>query len=116
MKLDRNITANVGKGKYAVVRLRNIREGSAAYRALKMLELHGHLDWGIVGHPDEFFVIKLRDEFANSALAGYADAVMDAGQKEPDLAKAKELAQWALEVQALGHRAGPLSPFCKRPD
>lgn len=116
MKLDRNISGNRGKGKYALVRLRDITAGSEAYHLLQRLAELGHVDWGIVGEPDEFFVIKLRDEFAACALAGYSDAVMHASEKEPDAEKSKDLAQWAIQVQSLGHRAGPLSPFCKRPD
>lgn len=115
MKLDRNINGD-GKGKYALIRLRDIEMDSEAMSLLRRLEDLGHLDWGCVGHYDEFFVVKLRDRFSPGAIKGYADAVMDASQLEADPTKAKDLAQWAIQVQSMGERAGDLSPYCKEPD
>jgi hypothetical protein len=115
MKLDRNINGD-GKGKYALVRLRDIDAGSEAAALLQRLHALGHLDWGCVNDPDEFFVVKLRDRFAPGAIKGYADAVMDASQKETDPAKSKDLAQWAIQVIGMNQRAGDLSPYCKEPD
>ena len=115
MKLDRNINEG-GKGKYAVVRLRGIEMDSEAMDLLRRLDDLGHLDWGCVGHHDEFFVVKLRDKFAPGAIKGYADAVMDASRKEVDPVKAIELAQWAIQVIDMDGRAGDLSPYCKEPD
>jgi hypothetical protein len=43
MKLDRNIN-NDGKGKYALVRLRNIEPDSEASSLLKRLDELGYLD------------------------------------------------------------------------
>jgi hypothetical protein len=60
MKLDRNITGYNGRGKYALVRLRGIEPNSDAMTLLAKLAALGHVDFGEVGHPDEFFVIKLR--------------------------------------------------------
>jgi hypothetical protein len=114
MKLDRNINGD-GKGKYALVRLRDIEAESEAHRLLQRLDELGHLDWGIVGQPDEFFVVKLRDRFAPGAIKGYADAVMKAAH-EHDQGKERDLVQWALQVQSMGQRAGDLSPYCKEPD
>ena len=102
MKLDRNVNKD-GRGKYALVRLRNIEKGSEAYGLLNRLEQLGHLDWGVVGQPDEFFVIKLRDKYAGAALRAYADAVQD------DV-------QYAIQVLGVAARAGVQSPFCKEPD
>ena len=115
MKLDRNVNGD-GKGKYALVRLRDIEPDSEAYRLLKRLDELGHLDWGVVGQPDEFFVVKLRDRFAPGAIRGYADAVMKASHKETDERKSLDMVQWAIQVQSLGQRAGDLSPYCKTPD
>lgn len=115
MKLDRNLNGD-GKGKYALVRLRNIEAGSEAHRLLQRLDELGHLDWGVVGQPDEFFVVKLRDKFAPGAIKGYSDAVMEAHRQEPDSAKARDLAQWAIQVVGMAQRAGDLSPYCKEPD
>jgi hypothetical protein len=102
MKMDRNCNAD-GKGKYAVVRLRG--ELSAEdMAALAQLEKSGRLDWGMVGQPDEFFLIRLKDRFAQDALDGYANAAEFA---DPE---------WAAEVRALARRAGPAHPECKFPD
>jgi hypothetical protein len=115
MKMDRNINGD-GKGKYAVVRLRNISPGDEAHKLLKRLEKLGHLDWGIVGQPDEFFLVKLRDKYAASAIRGYADAVLADSQQEPDPQRSRDKAQWAMQVQTMLARAGSLNPFCKEPD
>ncbi len=83
---------------------------------LRRLEDLGHLDWGCVGHHDEFFVVKLRDKYAPGAIKGYADLVMIDSQLEIDPQRAKDLSQWALQVQGMNDRAGSLSPYCKHPD
>ena len=116
MKLDRNIPGQGGKGKYALVRLRGIEPGSDAHKLLKELERLGHLDWGVVGEPDEFFVIKLRDKYAAPAIAAYSDAVAADAKKATDEQTYKDKFEWSLAVQKLGERAGILSPFCKQPD
>lgn len=133
MKLDRNINGD-GKGKYALIRLRplyaeqadadseSVRSPTAGDRARKVwaairtLERAGILDWGVVGQPDEFFVIKLRDKYAAAAIKAYADAAMDDSARETLPDRAKDKAQWALQVQAMSERAGDLNPFCKEPD
>ena len=115
MKLDRNVNKD-GKGKYAVVRLREIEKGTEAYALLQRLHELGHLDWGRVGDPDEFFVIKLRDKYSSAAIQGYSDAVMTDAAKQVSIAKYDGLVKYALEVQRLGERAGALSEFCKEPD
>ena len=101
MKLDRN---EVGRNKYALVRLRGIEQNSEADRLLQRLEELGHIDFGYVGSPDEFFVLKLHDLYALPALIGYA-----AGAKEDD-------PEYSREVLGLANRAGVLSPHRKRPD
>ena len=106
MKLDRNTNPS-RMGKYAVVRLRNIDEHKSRFRiidALTTLEEAGVIDYGIVGEPDEFFVIRLKDKYAKEALIAYARAA-----SEDDI-------QWAAEVERLAARSGPDHPLCKRPD
>ena len=103
MKLDRS-TNSGGKGKYAVVKLRNICHGDAAWMALKELDARGCVDLGEVGKPDEFFVIKLRDKYARAALSAYADAAL---VDDPE---------YAAEVAKLAGRSGEKSPHCKTPD
>lgn len=115
MKMDRNINKD-GKGKYALVRLRNIEAGSEAQDLLRRLEELGHLDWGCVGQPDEFFVIKLCDKYAGEPIAAYSKAVADDAAMETDEEAHLSKMLWSLQVQKLGERAGILSKFCKQPD
>jgi hypothetical protein len=115
MKLDRNQNDD-GKGKYALVRLRKIEEGSEAAALLIRLAELGHVDWGTVGSQDEFFVVKLRDRYAAAAIKGYSDAASDDARTEPDEARSRDKFQWAIQVQGLGDRAGILSEHCKDPD
>jgi glutamine synthetase len=114
MKLDRNITENDGRGKYAIIKLRELE----AYRsdktfdtytpkiakALKVLEEAGALDWGNVGTESEFFLIRLKDEYAKAALEAYM------------VAAAADDAEYAHEIMDMAMRAGPSSPWRKRPD
>ena len=114
MKMDRNTTED-GLGKYAVINLRRLDElcGSPSTferwtprvkEALKTLEEVGALEWGVVGEPDEFFLIKLKDKNAMHALMAYhANAYRD----DPE---------WAEEVRQLAMRSGPFHPLCKAPD
>lgn len=103
MMLDRDINED-GKDKYAVVRLRTIEKGSEAQRLLNHLDELGVLDWGRVGEPDEFFIIKLRDKYARSALRAYAT---NAFQEDEEYGRA---------IDELANRSGKSSPHCKRPD
>jgi hypothetical protein len=116
MKLDRNITGYNGRGKYALVRLRGIDKNEEALQLLAKLATLGFVDFGEVGAPDEFFVIKLCDVYSRAAIKSYSDAVMEAAEGEVDPDKARDKAQYALEIQQLNQRAGILSPFCKEPD
>ena len=114
--MDRNIPERRGRGKYALVRLRGIDGSEEGWQLLLRLDELGLLDWGCVGEPDEFFVVKLCDQFSPGAIKGYADAVMEASRKEADPVKAKDLAVWGTQVQSMGSRAGDLNPYCKMPD
>jgi len=109
MKLDRNINGT-GRGKYGLINNRKLSEligpnDKAAKAAIAFLEHFGIIEWGEPGTEGEFFVIKLRDEFAEPALFGYAKGAHNGGE----VAYASEVAQLAL-------RAGRHSPFCKKPD
>jgi hypothetical protein len=114
MKLDRN-TNRDGRGKYAVIDLRRLREACGrpnaleqwtpeVAQALKTLSEAGALEWGPVGGENEFFLMKLKDEYAKPALEAYANAA------------SREDAEYAEAVQELANRAGCFSPFCKKPD
>lgn len=124
MKLDRNINGT-GRGKYGLINNRKLIEVQAKERgtlkgekimfALSLLEREGILDWGPTGTESEFFVIKLRDKHAGAALYAYADIAMHDAVLAP-LETTLGLREYADEVIELAHRAGPNSPFCKKPD
>ena len=104
MKLDRNINAN-GRGKYALLKLRNLRAGDTSVdAALRTLDEAGILDWGSTPET-EFFVMRLKDKYARIPLHAYSDEAFRDGEKE-----------YAAEVGAMAMRAGTHSPFCKKPD
>lgn len=116
MKLDRNIPENKGRNKYAVVSMRRVsqikREGSPETReainnALAVLFMNGVLNYGDANTEDEFFVIMLKDGFADAALSAYSLRAIGAGG---------EFVEYAMEVQALAKRSGVYSPFKKLPD
>lgn len=111
MKLDRNINAN-GRGKYALLKLRKMDEvttrftelGKAVLDAVALLEREGILDWGNTV-KSEFFVIRLKDEYADDALFRYALSARIAGDDD-----------YAREIIEMAERAGPSHPNCKKPD
>jgi hypothetical protein len=104
MKLDRNLNPT-GQGKYALINFRRADFDNEEVRhAFAVLQSHGAIDMGFVGDPDEFFVIKLRDQHARPALDAYAAA---AWPDDPE---------WANEVADMAKRSGEDSPHCKRPD
>ena len=111
MKLDRNIPTNGGRGKYALLLLRKLREMPDGVpvevdQALGCLIRHGLIDWGDEGTESEFFLIRLKDRCANAALDAYANIAEGIlGDKE-----------YADEIREMASRAGPYSPWCKNPD
>lgn len=103
MKLDRNLNPN-GRGKYALLKLRNLRDGDTAVdAALRTLDEAGILDWGNT-IDSEFMVIRLKDKYAADALARYAAV---ASVDDPE---------YASEIAEMAHRSGPNHPNCKKPD
>lgn len=112
MKLDRNIPGREGRGKYALVLMRELElrlpqevfGSNEVTKAIDLLVNEGIIDLGTEGTESEFFVIRLKDINAEKALMAYADAA-----REHD-------AEFAAEVEALTDRAGPNSPWCKEPD
>lgn len=105
MKLDRNSKPS-GNGKYAVINLRKIPGDPSTPQELAAAILANPecVEFGPVGSPEEFFVLKLKDKNAEAALQGYASKALDND------------AEYAAEVAALSCRAGPHSPHCKTPD
>lgn len=58
-----------------------------------------------LGGPDEYFVLKIKDEFARSALVAYARSAILGG-----------MVRLGQRVSHIAERAGLLSVFRKRPD
>jgi hypothetical protein len=117
MRLDRNKRTYgpiTGPGKYALIKIRKLDEyhspDTANYAmlpqivlALELLEATGILDW--CDKPEtESFVIRLKDAYAQDALATYA---MKAEVDDPE---------YGLDVMKLAKRSGQNHPNCKRPD
>lgn len=106
MKLDRNIDGGHGN-KYGLVKKRGLEELRKRSRnigdAIDLLVRAGVIDWGDTPET-EFFLIRLKDKYAASGLAGYAEAARD---DDPE---------YAYEIVEMAGRAGPANPHCKRPD
>jgi len=87
MKLKRNTTPD-GMCKYSLIEH----------------DKDDHVEHGLPGTENEFFVIKLKDKHAYAALDAYAHSVEN---DDPE---------FAAEVRELSLRSGPLHPNCKQPD
>ncbi len=108
MKLDRNINPS-GKGKYAIVNMRKIEGNPCTPQELAAAILANPeaVEFGAVGDPNEFWLIKLKDQYAEGALNGYANSI----RHDP-----KGDAEYESEVRKLAERSGPHHPLRKRPD
>ncbi len=105
MKLDRNINPD-GRGKYALLKLRVIGDNPSpqVLASLSLLEKLGILDWGNT-IDSEFFVIRLKDKYADDALS--RDALSAQMDGEGD---------YAREIEEMASRAGVSHPNCRKPD
>lgn len=111
MKFDRSINED-GLGKYALLKLRNLPAPDGPLRdnvdqALTTLRAAGMLDMGFKGTEAEFMVFRLKDKYALKALQGYYNAI---------LADDPVDTEYAEEFLDMMKRAGPHSPWCKKPD
>jgi hypothetical protein len=110
MRLIRNYSRD-GRGKYAVLKMQKLPDDPGRRadvdHALRLLEDNGMVEWGLPQTAGEFFVIMLKDQFSQAALRAYVRAVLDATDSDET---------YADDVLELAQRAGPDSPFCKRPD
>lgn len=103
MDLIRN-TGDVGK--YVVIDTRLFDSVPSTFEGL-MQELTKHpeaVKFGSPGSKDEFFVVMLKDTCAEVALTAYAQHAASFDK------------EYASAVLDLADRAGPNSPWCKRPD
>lgn len=109
MRLDRNLNK---QGKYILIKARELEKhtGSPAFgetnvvAAMRVLHDAGLLVTSELGSPDEFFVIKLRDQFAEQALISYAQGAYDYDK------------EYSKDVLEMSERSGLHSPYCKLPD
>lgn len=95
-----------GAGRFAVVDTRLLDKVPSTFDEL-MQELAKHpeaVKFGPPGSKDEFFVVMLKDECAEAALTAYAQHAASFDK------------EYASAVLDLADRAGPNSPWCKRPD
>ncbi|NFV80056.1 hypothetical protein [Magnetospirillum aberrantis] len=106
MKLDRD-NNETGKGKYALINMRKIEGDPRTPQELvaAILDHPEAVEFGTTGTEGEFFVIKLKDMYAQAGLHAYAVAAGRDGDLE-----------YAGAIDRMAGRAGPDSPFCKRPD
>lgn len=117
MKLDRNINPG-GRGKYALLKLRRLDEIDRLYDggdgdvadlqavkdAIALLERAKVIDYGATVDT-EFFVIRLKDEYAPNALFAYGIAATVHGDPE-----------YGQEIEKMSRRSGVNHPNCKKPD
>lgn len=105
MELDRNINAD-GKGKYALINLRKLdgNPQTAEEVAAAILRNPEAVEFGCVGNPDEFFVIKLKDIHAEPALEAYGNSARIVDE------------QYGDAVLEMATRSGTNHPLCKLPD
>lgn len=104
MELDRNINQD-GKGKYALIKMREIPGNPTTPEELAaaILENPQCVDWGSKGSDSEFFLLRLKDKYAEPALLAYADAAAD------------EDGVWSRRIYAMADRAAN-HPNKKSPD
>lgn len=91
MKLKRNTTPD-GMCKYSLIEH----------------EKDDHVEHGLPGTANEFFVLKLKDIHAKAALLAYAESVA--------ASYAQGSQEYADDVIELANRSGINSPWCKFPD
>lgn len=70
-------------------------------------EKSDHVEHGLPGTENEFFVIKLKDIHARAALLGYLGSILQ---------KADFDEEYAHDIFELSKRAGINSKWCKEPD
>lgn len=108
MKLDRNTNPH-GRGKYALIKLRVAGGKNKACQSLGFSTIPNEaIDYGDT--PDtEFFVLRLKDQFAAPALRAYANAVFmeamrldrKAHQTLETSAQASGLREYGWEIERL---------------
>lgn len=104
MKLDRN-ESTTGKGKYALIKLREIPGDPRTPKdlAAAILAHPKSVDWGVKGSDSEFFLLRLKDKYAPDALNAYSSAA------------AEDDEEWGMQVAQMAARAEH-HPGKKRPD
>lgn len=96
--------------KYALIKMARVRElhakgeGGPVFEALETLRVLGVLDLGY--EPgSEFFVLRLKDQYADDALYRYSLSARYDGESD-----------YALQIEELANHAGINHPNCKKPD
>lgn len=102
--MDRRVNKD-GKGKYALIKLREIPTcpNTPEELAQAILDNPQCVDFGEKGTDSEFFVVRLKDKYAVPALQAYARAAQN------------DDSEWALQVISLARDASN-HPNKKQPD
>lgn len=100
-RLDRN-TSPDGRGKYALILMREIAEKNMKSKndiacQLEALERFGVIDYGEAGTGRDFFVLRLKDPNAEVTLRAYAESIRD------------DDAEFAGEVSEMADRAASIA-------
>lgn len=113
MRLDRFNASGGYRNKYAIIKMRELSaaisgpDGEKVKAAISALTEAGLINYGKPETAEEFFVIMLKDEFAREALTAYAGRAGEEGG---------EYHEYSIDIDQLANRAGPNSPFVKKPD
>lgn len=133
MKLDRNISGYNGRGKYALILMRQVSkmgallaeyqrgedptsEANQVRNALLVLGAKGCIDYGddknrpIAELPRDFFVIRLCDKHAYAALNAYAESVMADVAEGVEGASDREYANEILDLAKQAFNATKKKP------
>ena len=94
--------------KYALIKNHVLDQGykddMEVKHAISLLESKGVIDWGMTSET-EFFVMRLKDKYADDALYRYSLAAAQDGEGD-----------YARAVEEMANRAGAANPHCKKPD
>lgn len=116
MKLVRNTTID-GTCKYDIINRSKIKdlgeeEKNKVLEAIDVLKQSGIYTECLLNNKEEFFVIKLKDQFAKPALEAYAESVKQYAVSVGDA----DLSDYGADVSDLANRSGVNNVYCKIPD
>lgn len=132
MKLDRNTNPD-GRGKYALINMRKIKEIEDAGRkpsphetvecqrairvreSIEMLIREGVVTLGNESPGDQFFVMKYKDKFTADGLRGYANAISKELKLMSSGPEAVSLAEYCAQMFDEAFEAGKIGATTPSP-